>query len=321
MVGRALARPRAPSNPNRRRERGHPPRRALPRDAGDLPPGPPDADDLTVMITGESGTGKELVARRSTITASADRAVRGRTWRRSRANSSSPSCSAMRRAPSPAPPRAIRAGSNRPRAAPSSSTRSATCRWRPRPACCGCCSRAIHDGRRRVPIKTNVRIVAATNKDLRVLIQQGLFREDLFFRLNVAPAPAAAARARRGHSRSGQALLRDRREGGSPASSSTWRPWTGSSATAGRATSANWRIRAAPGRPLPAGHDHGAIIDAELDAQPMPLPMTASRPSAQESEGLSDAVERHLAEYFSGFRDTLPPPGPTTGSCARSKVR
>src|SRR5208283_2883733 len=39
----------------------------------------------------------------------------------------------------------------------------------------------------RTPIKTNVRIVAATNKDLRHAIQQGLFREDLFFRLNVVP--------------------------------------------------------------------------------------------------------------------------------------
>jgi two-component system nitrogen regulation response regulator GlnG len=39
----------------------------------------------------------------------------------------------------------------------------------------------------RVPVKTNVRIVAATNRDLRQLINQGLFREDLFFRLNVVP--------------------------------------------------------------------------------------------------------------------------------------
>src|ERR671910_724155 len=39
----------------------------------------------------------------------------------------------------------------------------------------------------RLPIKTNVRIIAATNKDLRISIQQGLFREDLFFRLNVVP--------------------------------------------------------------------------------------------------------------------------------------
>jgi two-component system, NtrC family, nitrogen regulation response regulator GlnG len=37
------------------------------------------------------------------------------------------------------------------------------------------------------PIKTNVRIIAATHRDLKQLINQGLFREDLFFRLNVVP--------------------------------------------------------------------------------------------------------------------------------------
>src|ERR1700731_633742 len=39
----------------------------------------------------------------------------------------------------------------------------------------------------RTPIKADVRIIAATNKDLGGLIRRGLFREDLFFRLNVVP--------------------------------------------------------------------------------------------------------------------------------------
>src|SRR3974377_1236121 len=52
----------------------------------------------------------------------------------------------------------------------------------------------------RTPIKADVRIIAATNKDLRQLIQQGLFREDLFFRLNVVPLRLAPFRGRRGDS-------------------------------------------------------------------------------------------------------------------------
>jgi two-component system nitrogen regulation response regulator GlnG len=48
----------------------------------------------------------------------------------------------------------------------------------------------------RVPIRADVRVIAATHHDLRHLIRQGLFREDLFYRLNVAPIRLPALRER-----------------------------------------------------------------------------------------------------------------------------
>ncbi|MDR1648215.1 MAG: nitrogen regulation protein NR(I) [Zoogloeaceae bacterium] len=47
------------------------------------------------------------------------------------------------------------------------------------------------------PIKANVRIIAATHQNLEVRVKEGLFREDLFFRLNVIRIRLPALRERR----------------------------------------------------------------------------------------------------------------------------
>ena len=62
--------------------------------------------------------------------------------------------------------------------------------------------RAIHEqeidpvGSKR-PVRVDVRIVSATNRDLASQVQAGNFREDLFYRLNVFPIEAPALRDRR----------------------------------------------------------------------------------------------------------------------------
>jgi len=160
----------------------------------------------------------------------------------------------------------------------------------------------------RTPIKSDVRIIAATNKDLRLLIQQGLFREDLYFRLNVVPLRLPPLRER---TEDIPDLIRHffaqaEREG-LPAKQID-------QAALERLKRHRWpgNVRELENlaRRLAALYPQetisAAVMEAEL-AQPS-IPFGVAEESRAD-ESLSSAVERHLAAYFAGFEDGLPPAG------------
>ena len=159
----------------------------------------------------------------------------------------------------------------------------------------------------RTPIKSDVRIVAATNKDLRQLIQQGLFREDLFFRLNVVPLrlPPLRERTEDVPDLLSHFFAQAQREG-LPAKQID-------SAALDRLKHHRWpgNVRELENlaRRLAALYPQetitAAVIEAELAQPSLPLG-GAEEPHGEES--LSTAVERHLNTYFSGF-EGLPPAG------------
>ena len=159
----------------------------------------------------------------------------------------------------------------------------------------------------RTPIKTNVRIIAATHRDLKNQIQQGLFREDLFYRLNVVPMRLPPLRERvedigdlvRHFLRlAGREGLGQKSIESAAIERLKAHPWPG-----------NVRELENVVRRLVALHPQETltvqIVEQEL-AGSAPPPQGNS---ATDGGDLVEAVERYLTRYFSSYGNELPPPG------------
>ncbi|WP_375569230.1 nitrogen regulation protein NR(I) [Ahrensia marina] len=161
----------------------------------------------------------------------------------------------------------------------------------------------------RTAIRSDVRIVAATNKDLRQLINQGLFREDLFFRLNVVPLRLPPLRER---TEDVPDLVRhffaQAVEEGLPA-----KQIDGAALDVLRQYRWPGNIRELENlvRRLAALYPQD-VITAPIVEDELRTAVTGIAPSGEQvdaDEGLSVSIERHLVRYFKDFGDDLPPPG------------
>lgn len=162
----------------------------------------------------------------------------------------------------------------------------------------------------RTPIKTDVRIVAATNKDLRTLIHQGLFREDLFFRLNVVPLRLPPLRERaedvpdlvRHFFRSGEGTgLQTKRISSDGIDLLKNYRWPGNVRELENLTR---RLAAL----YPQDEISAEIIASELSAGGEMVEESADVLFAEDMS-IGQMVESHLQKYFRSFGEELPPAG------------
>jgi two-component system nitrogen regulation response regulator GlnG len=162
----------------------------------------------------------------------------------------------------------------------------------------------------RTPIRTDVRIVAATNKDLRTLINQGLFREDLFYRLNVVPLrlPPLRERSEDIPDLVRHFFLQAEREGLQPkriAADAFERmkryPWPGNV----RELENLIRRLAAL---YPQDEISPEIMAAELKTGDH-IAAAGTEGALMDDISIGQAVERYLQGYFASFGHEMPPPG------------
>jgi len=161
----------------------------------------------------------------------------------------------------------------------------------------------------RSAIRTNVRIIAATHRNLRRLVSQGLFREDLFYRLNVVPIRLPPLRERTEDiPLLARHFLAEVENEGLPAKRID---------EAGMARLVEYRW---PGnvrelenlvRRLAALYSQEMIGLDVIEAELSEVPVAGDEAPAESHEGenLGGAVERHLKDYFAAHKDRLPPPG------------
>jgi len=158
----------------------------------------------------------------------------------------------------------------------------------------------------RTSTRTDVRIITATHHDLKKLIRQGLFREDLFFRLNVVPVRLPPLRER---TEDVPELIRHFLARAANAGL----PWKTIDAEAvARLSAHSWpgnvrelenmiqRLAALCPQEVIGADDIGREFD---DAR------RGGSTNENPSNGLGGTVEKQLADYFAAHQDRLPATG------------